>query len=385
MNKVALGVTPIIKDEFGFNNDYIFLNHAAVSPWPKRTADVVSKFAHENVTTGPINYLEWVKVEQKLKDQLATLINAPSPEDIALVKNTSEGLSLVAYGIEWSAGDNIVTTNQEFPSNRIVWESLENQRVELRQIDIARQESSPEEALEQACDENTRLLTVSSIQFASGFALDLTRLGKFCKANGILFCIDAIQSLGALQFDVQACHADFVIADGHKWMMAPEGIGLFYCNKNQQDQLKLYEYGWHMVDQPTDYDRKDWVVANNARRFECGSPNMIGIHALSASIGLLLEIGMATVEKMVCAVGLHLEKLLAAIDQLTIVNRKYRKGGIVAFCHHAIPSDRLYKEMTNNNIVCALRSGSIRLSPHFYTQYMQVNEAVRIIESIIMK
>ncbi|MGR8942282.1 MAG: aminotransferase class V-fold PLP-dependent enzyme, partial [Gammaproteobacteria bacterium] len=212
--------------EFPLAEDLIYFNHAAVAPWPARTRRAVAEFAEQNCRYGAAFYPDWLKKEGLLREQLQALINAPSADDIALVKNTSEALSFVAYGLEWRAGDNIVSSNEEFPSNRLPWESLAAQGVELRQADLY-SAASPEEALFAAVDRNTRLLTISSIQFATGLRLDIERIGAFCKQRGILFCVDAIQSIGAVRFDVQACQADFVMADGHKWMFGPEGLGVF--------------------------------------------------------------------------------------------------------------------------------------------------------------
>ena len=211
--------------EFPLATELIYLNHAAVAPWPKRTCDAVCLFAQQNTNYGSSFYLDWLKKETELRVQLQTLLNAPSVTDIALVKNTSEALSFVAYGLEWNLDDNIVTSNEEFPSNRIVWQSLANQGVELREADL-RSTNTPEEALLALVDEHTRLITISSIQFATGLRLDIDKIGQFCRQHHILFCIDAIQSLGAVEFDVQKCQADFVMADGHKWMLGPEGVGV---------------------------------------------------------------------------------------------------------------------------------------------------------------
>jgi len=373
----------LIDSEFRIAADYIFLNHAAVSPWPQRTADAVERFARENLIFGPIHYPDWLDVEMQLRRQLATLINAPSSDDIALLKNTSEGLSLVAYGLDWHAGDNIVSSNQEFPSNRVVWESLGNQGVELRQVDLIRAGSTPEAELEAACDENTRLLAISSVQFASGLTLDLQRLGRFCRQNDILFCIDAIQSIGALAMDVQAIEADFVVADGHKWMLGPEGLALFYCRAERREHLRLRQFGWHMLEKPGDYDLREWRPAATAQRFECGSPNMLGIHALSASIGLLLEAGIAAIEGLVHARAEFLAERLKAIQGVQIRDEVFRNSGIVAFGHPDVNSEALFKALQKQKVICALRSGAVRLSPHFYTAEAALEQAVGYVDAFI--
>jgi len=373
----------LITNEFPFSSDYTFLNHAAVSPWPRRTARAIQAFADENVHTGPVFYPRWMAVEDNLRKQLAELINAPSAEDIALLKNTSEGLSVVAYGIDWQAGDNIVTSNQEFPSNRIVWESLSDQGVTLREADIGA-EMGPEAALEALCDENTRLMAISSVQYATGLTVDLVRLGSFCRANDILFCIDGIQSIGALQMDVQAIEADFLIADGHKWMMAPEGLALFYCRESRRNQLKIRQFGWRMIENPIDFDQRDWSPATSARRFECGSPNMLGIHGMSASIGLLLEVGMPVIEQQVCAGGDYLAESLKKMDGISICAEDTRCGGIVAFRHAEIAVEVLYNRLQTHNIICAVRAGAIRFAAHFYTHRALLDHALEAVEEILL-
>ncbi|MDD5112872.1 MAG: aminotransferase class V-fold PLP-dependent enzyme [Methylobacter sp.] len=369
--------------EFPLTDELIYLNHAAVAPWPKRTGDAVVKFAEQNTRYGSHFYLDWMKKEDELRCQLQALLNAPSADDIALVKNTSEALSFVAYGLPWQAGDNIVSSNQEFPSNRLPWESLADQGVEFRQADLADAET-PEDALFALVDSNTRLLTISSIQFASGLRMDLERIGEFCKQRDILFCIDAIQSLGAVQFDVQAYQADFVMADGHKWMFGPEGLGVFYTTPEARDKLKLTQYGWHMMKDTHNYENKPWEVHPTARRFECGSPNMLSIHALSASLSLLLETGMAAVEALVVERSEYLKGAIAKNDQLILLSLRQNrlKSGIVIFKHQKIANEVLYEHLQKNGVVCALRGGGIRFSPHFYNTFEDIDRAFAIISDI---
>ena len=217
---------------------------------------------------------------------------------------------MVAYGLDWRAGDEIVISDQEFPSNRIVWESLAPLGIKVVQVDMANS-SSPEQALIAALTSKTRLLSVSSVQYASGLVLDLQLLGAECRRRGVIFCVDAIQSIGVKPFDVQVCQADFVMADGHKWMLGPEGLAVFYCRREWIPRLTLRQFGWHMVEAVGDYDRKDWRPAASARRFECGSPNMLGVHALHASLSLLLEVGIHQVSDLVSSKVSYLIDILS--------------------------------------------------------------------------
>ncbi len=369
--------------EFALRPGLLYLNHAAVSPWPERTRRAIEAFARENVTEGALHYPRWVRTENRLRERLAKLINASSAQEIALLKNTSEGLSVIAWGLDWRPGDNIVSSDEEFPSNRIVWESLSTRGVELRQVPL-REHNSPEEALLEQMDANTRLLAISSVQYASGLRLDLQRLGKHCRKRGILFCVDAIQSVGALVTDVQRDNIDFLVADGHKWMLGPEGIALFYCRAELRDRLRLYQYGWHMVEAHTDYDRREWQIARSARRFECGSPNMLGIHALDASLSLLLECGMEGVERRVLENSQYLLDAIGELEhyQLLTSVKESRHAGIVTFRHRTLAGEKLFRLLSDKGVVCALRGGGIRFSPHFYTSKPLLERAVSLLREL---
>jgi len=359
-------------DEFPLEHDLIYLNHAAVGVWSRRTAEAVQQFAHENMQQGATDYPQWMKVEKALRQQLKTLLHADSVDDIALLKNTSEGLSVVAYGLDWQTGDNLVISNQEFPSNRIVWESLKTLGVEIRIADIAG--NDPEAAMLACCDGNTRLLSVSSVQYGTGLRMDLQHLGEACQKYDIFFCVDAIQSLGALDMDVQSIHVDAVVADAHKWLLGPEGLAVFYISPTWRQRLKLHQFGWHMVENIGDFDATSWLSATSARRFEAGSPNMLGIHALHASLSLLLEIGMHHIERMVLEHTSTLSNMVLADKRLQLLSpsQSQRCSGIVTFRFNDLNSKEhqmLYQTLMKNRLICAYRAGGIRFSPHFYTPH----------------
>jgi len=369
----------LIKQEFKLDDSLIYLNHAAVAPWPTRTKEAVIQFANENAQLGAKHYLQWMEVETHLKQQLTSLINAPSVDDIALLKNTSEALSFVAAGLRWKSGDNIVISNQEFPSNKIVWQRLKEYGVELREVDLSSQDT-PEAALIKAIDNRTRLLSISSVQYASGLRIHLERLGAYCKRNKVLFCVDAIQSIGALEFDVQAIQADFAMADAHKWMCGPEGVALFYCHADVRQDLELTEYGWRMLEDMNNFTAKSWQAAKSARRFECGSPNMLGIHATNASISLLLEIGLANIEQLLLERTRHTIECIQKMNHLELISSTSndRIAGIVTFRSQKIESAKLYKTLMEKNVICAHRGGGVRFSAHFYTDKDQIQDAVEL-------
>ena len=371
-----------MKPYFKLDKNIVHLNHAAVAPWPLVTRDAVIAFATENAAIGSQNYDLWMQTEQQLKQKLKHLINARSTDEIAILKNTSEGLSLIAQGLAFNPGDNIVIPAEEFPSNKVVWQALQTQGIELRQVPV-QDIDEPEQALIKAMDENTRLLSCSSVQYARGLRLDLDPIGQACRQNETLFCVDAIQSLGAISFDAQACHAYFVVADGHKWMCGPEGTALFYCRQEVQDLLQLRQYGWHMLKDAFDFSHQHTTlqIADNAQRFESGSPNMMGIAALNASLGLLLDIGIEEIQNKLIENADHLIAQLTLGSDITILSptQKGRYAGIITFQKQHVDNVKLYQHLQDNDVICAYRGGGIRFSPHFYTEPQLIDKAITIV------
>ena len=356
------------------------LNHAAVAPWPIRTVEAVTRFAMENGRIGSLEYERWLETEQRLRERLQRLIHARCADEIALLKNTSEGLSFIAQGLDWQPGDNVVITDHEFPSNRIVWEALADRGVETRTASL--DAPDPEAVICATIDDRTRLVSVSAVQYATGLRLDLKRIGRECERREVLFCIDAIQALGAETIDVRKVRADFVVADGHKWMIGPEGLALFYCRRELIPALRLTEYGWHMTNHPGDFDRTDWEPADDARRFECGSPNMLGIHALDASLSLLEEVGLDSVRAAVIERTRHLAERIERLPGFEIVTplEDGRHLGILSFRHETIPTPTLHRALTKAGVLCAQRGGLIRLSPHFHTRLEDLDSVIQVLQ-----
>ena len=372
----------LLQDEFAQAEGLRYLNHAAVAPWPKRATRAVQSFAEENLHLGARDYPDWLIVERRLRERLARLLNSPTTADIALVKNTSEALSFVAFGLDWATGDQVVISDQEFPSNRVVWEALKRFGVEVLQVSL--DVPDPEGALLANCGPRTRLMSISAVQYASGLRLDLPRLGHGCRQSGVLFCVDAIQQLGALPFDAQAIDCAFAMADGHKWMLGPEGLGVFYCRSDLREQLKLHEYGWHMLEHPGDYGRADWEPSRTARRFECGSPNMLGAMALEASLSLLEEVGMAQVALALEERVQWLQDGLARIPGVQLLSplNPGRRAGILNFRLDGWENQALFERLRAEQVVCAQRGGGIRFSPHFYTQPRVIEETLSLLRQM---
>lgn len=366
--------------EFPVDPSVIYLNHAGVGPWPVRTRQAIAAFADENLRFGATRYLDWLATEAQLKERLARFLGTGTADDIALLKNTSEGLSMVAAGLDWRAGDNVVISDQEFPSNRLPWEALQARGVSLRVA--ALDTADPEAALVSLLDERTRVLAVSAVQYATGLRLDLARLGGACRANGTLFCVDAIQQLGALRFDAAAAQADVVVADAHKWLLAPEGTAVFYTSPAARERIAPTQFGWHMVEHYGDFLRQDATPARSARRYECGSPNMLGVHALSASLSFFEEAGMAEVESRVLANAEFLAREITALPGWSLLSRRDDPrfhSGIVTVRHASGRHAEIQRGLKARGVVCIERGGGIRLSPHAWLEREALARAVTIL------
>jgi len=381
---VHIPTTGIPLDEFPILNHGLYANHAAIAPWPRTSSQAVVEFVLENCEIGPEKYGRWLLREKNLREKLAGLINAVSADDIALLKNTTEGICTVANGIDWRSGDNLVLPASEFSSNRLPWLALQQSGVEIREVDI-RSTEKPEQALLAHMDERTRLLSVSAVQWTDGLRLRLETLGTACQQNNVLFFVDAIQQLGALRMDVQACGIDFLAADGHKWLLAPEGVAVFYCRESARTRLQLRQHGWRMVDEPYQFNRDQWQPSETATRFEAGSPNTLGQTALHASVGLLQDVGMPQIEAYITANALALSEGLTDIAGLELVRPfdLQRVSGIVSFRSPGRDLAKFHQALKRRQLVCAVRGDAIRLSPHFYQAGKPLLEMLNVIEDTI--
>ncbi len=359
--------------QFPQDDDVVYLNHAGVGVWPLHTAETVQQFADECLRRGAADYPGWVEVEDRLRGRLARLMGVDHPADVALVPNTSVGLSLVAFGLDWRPGDEVVINDQEFPSNRWVWEALEQRHgVNVRRVRLD-DGPTPEDALIAALGPRTRILPVSSVQYGTGLRMDLEQLSQACRERGVLLCVDAIQTLGALRLQVDA---DVIVADGHKWMLGPEGLGGLYVAPGLRDQLQLFQFGWHMVEHLGEFGRPDWTPASSARRFEAGSPNLLGAHALEASLAVLEQAGMANVERAVLDNAQRVQEGARRLGfEVVTPGDERRHAGIVTFRVPGAEPEALLGKLRQAGVPCAARCGGIRFSPHFYTSADDLEEA----------
>lgn len=363
------------REQFPITRNYNFQNHAAVAPLSRPAADAMRRYLdraadHSYVKSG------FYREAERVRAGVAHLIHA-NADEVTFTKNTSEGLSLVANGLTWQSGDNIVTTNVEFPANVYPWQALRERGVQVRTV-LEEDARIPMERLLETIDARTRLVAISSVQFASGYRTDLATLGEYCQSKGVLLCVDAIQSLGAFPIDVQAMRIDFLAADAHKWLCGPEGVGLFYVRKELQGHLRPTSLGWMSMKDPFNFERYQFEFAESARRYDAGSYNLVGIFGLGGAIDLIREIGLENISR----------RLLHLTDRLTtgLRDRGYRvvsarspteSSGIVAFFSDRHDLFEVQKHLEGEHrIVIAVRAGRLRASPHFYTTEREIDQLI---------
>lgn len=375
---MPIDVAPIRAAEFPVTERYIYLNHAGVSPIPAAAAAAGSRLLSRIRDEGASRPRKWLEESEAARARFAALIGA-SPDEIAFIKNTSEGLSFISAGFPWKEGDNLVTADVEFPSNIYPWLRLEAHGVEVRLVK-AREGRVPKEDLFAACDGKTRLIALSSVEFANGYRNDLAPIGEFCRKQGIFFCVDAIQSLGVLPMDVKACGIDALAADGHKWLLSPEGIGGFYLSREVLEMVEPVVLGWHSVRNRFDFERYDFRLSPDARRFEPGSFNAVGIAAFDASLELLLGIGVERIwERVRRLTEGVLESAERAGYEIVSPRNPEERSGIVTFRVPGVDPLALWKSLLERNVVCSPRSGGIRVSPHFYNTPWEIERFFEIL------
>lgn len=371
------------RSDFPIVDRCIYLNHAAISPWPAPVVAAMQAFVDDNHDNGPLNYAAWMRLEQRLRKRAAALIGAESSDDIALVKNTSEALNLVARGLDWQPGDAVVFPAGEFPSNALPWRALADKGVAVGEVEL--DVADPEATLIAALDRRVRLLAFSSVRYDTGLCLDIERLGRAARAHGALVCVDAIQHLGARPLDVAELPVDFVAAGSHKWLLAPEGLGLFWSAPAARARLRQTHYGWRMREDMFNFDSDHGVLPESGRRFEPGTLNNAGIRGLDAALGLLLETGMNAIAGAIEQRTGRFMEGLADLPDISLITPSApdRHAGIVAFRPARADSRRLLELLRAADIHAAGRGGGVRLSPHFYTPESQIDRTLEVIRDAV--
>lgn len=370
------------RSEFPVTETYIYMNHAGVAPLSRRVQDVMTGFIKDATVNGAVNADDWAETAEICRAAAAQLLNADTTE-IAFMKNTTQGILIAANGIDWREGDNVVTTGVEFPANVYPWWSLkERYGVQTRMVP-ERDGRIHIEDIAAAMDARTRAVTISHVEFASGFRNDIQALGNLCREHNVWFIVDAIQSLGAIEVDVKSCNIDILAADGHKWLLAPEGAAIFYCADAKRDQLINTNIGWSSVVNPRDFLNYDLTQKPDATRFEEGSYNSVGLYGLKAAIDLLLDIGIPTIEGRVLELTKRLRGGLEAKGYRVITSKTdSERAGIVIFESERHTPVENYEMLRAENIITAERGSGVRVSPHFYNTISEVERLLEVLPDL---
>jgi len=359
---------PIVKER-------VFLDHAALSPLSKTIVADIRELLEDYSMYGSLKWEKWFNKVEDARVFAARLINCTADE-ISFAVNTSDAIMYVVEGLDWKSGDNIVSVEREFTANYYPWTSLKVDGVELKLIPQDGGRFRIED-IKKAINSRTRLVTISWVQFLSGFRAPLKEIGELCRRKNVLFAIDAIQALGALELDVRECGIDFMFCGGPKWLLSPLGTGIFYCRKDLVERLRLRRLGWMSVKEPFDFQNLSQPLKDSARRFEYSNLNQAGLIGLCRALQTFLEIGPENIEERI----LYLTDLIAdgiAGKDIPIYSPRNdgEKSGIISFALGE-KTQTLYDKLTKEDITVSLREGMIRVAPHYYNNEGDIDAFLR--------
>ena len=378
----ALDIQRIRDAEFPVVKSWTFFNHAACSPLPARAVQAMQAQVQEQSFHGNLGNPLWSKNRERVRALAARLINA-YPDEIALVGNTADGLNIAANGFNWSPGDNVVTTNVEYPANMYPWLNLARRGVQVRAV--------PErlgriciDDIKAAIDGRTRMLAISWVEFASGFMNDLTALGALCREHGLLFVVDAIQALGAFPLDVKAARIDVLACGGHKWLLGPRGCGIFYCSREALQKIEVSIAGAYSVVDDHNYLDYNLTFKPDSRRFEHGTENAVGIAGLRSSLELIMEVGREAIrDRIIALTDEFCEKCCAEGYTITSSREEGEASGLVFFERKGEDMEKLAAYLQKERLVLSLRDGRLRFAPHFYNTREEVDALVSALRAYV--
>jgi len=345
---------------FPVTRQFAYFNAAAVAPLSTRARNAMRRLIREQCDRGAVHYAEWFDTYDRCRDAAARLVGASSDE-IALVSNTSAGITTIAAGLHARAGDNVVIPDAEFPANVYPW--MAQRGVEVRRVPKRDGCLLPGEVARYV-DARTRAVSVSSVDWLTGHRADLKAIGEVAHDRGALFVVDAIQGLGALPLDVEECRIDAFAADGHKWICGPEGAGILYVRREARERIAATRPSWLSVRHPTRFLDYDLAPAPTARRYEDGTPNTCGIYGLRAALELILEVGIENIAERVLALAQLVRDGARARGVPLACDRDDEASGITSFRLDDAPVYATALE--GRGVIVAAREGHLRVATHHY-------------------
>jgi cysteine desulfurase / selenocysteine lyase len=362
-----------------------YFDHAAVAPLPAPARKAIQIWLDQATDEGDVAWAHWARRMEELRQTAARLINA-EPREMALVPNTTAGISLVAEGFPWKAGDNVVTLANEFPSNQYAWMNQSPKGVEVRRVAVEGGVVDLDR-LAGVCDDRTRIVSVSWVGFATGWRIDVRQVADICRRRGALLFLDAIQGLGVFPLDARTDGVDFLAADGHKWLLGPEGAGLFFVRHEHLALLRPLNVGWNSVTQGNDYSRIELDIRDEAARYEGGSQNMIGFTGLAASLDLLTSLGAGphaspVAEQVLAITDYACEKLQEIGATLHAPRTASNCSGIVTFDLPGHDPNLIRRRLEAAKIIVRCRAGGVRISPHGYATTGEIDHLISELKAI---
>ncbi len=369
------------RSEMPVSEKWAYFDHAAVAPLPARCRDAIVEWTGQAAENGDAVWPNWARRLEAARGVAADMIAAKAAE-IAFVPNTTAGITLVAEGFPFQPGDNIVTFANEFPSNLYPWMAQAYRGVETRRVPV--DDGIPDlKRLEEACDDRTRIISVSWIGYGTGWRLNPANIAEIADRVGALFFLDAIQGLGVFPLDVDSVKVDFLAADGHKWMLGPEGAGLFYCRGEHLETLRATGVGWNSVSHRYDFKHIDLDLRDSAARFEGGSQNMVGLHGLAASLDLLFAYGVGSRHSRIAERILEItdhacERLQSAGARIISQRNRDSRSGIVVFEKPGTDSTVLRNAAMDAGVVICCRGGGVRIRPDAFNNESDIERLVEV-------
>ncbi len=368
-------MTPLPRSEFAVTESFAYLNHAAVGVLPLRTREALRAFIEAHSGGGVIGTFPYERKMPEYRATIARFIGA-QPGTIATLRNTSDGANVIARGLRWNAGDEVLLPDNEFPANAYPWLALRDRGVQIRYVETSRERLTPD-VLRRRITPRTRVVTVSWVSFEDGYRHDLAALASICRKHGALLCVDAIQGLGAFPIDVQAAEIDALYCGGAKWLMALQGVSFLYVRSELLDRLDLGMPGWRSVDDIWDFLNYDQRPAPDATRFEGGTPNFIGALSLHESLQVLQTAGTARIASHVLALTDRLvEGLHSAGAHVESMRGSCESSGIVLFTLPDADPVALGKALQAQGIVTTYRPGGVRVAPHGYNTMDEIDALI---------
>jgi selenocysteine lyase/cysteine desulfurase len=369
-----------LRSLFPATSGYAYLNSAAVSPMPTTAIEAINTQLRDVASHGSLHYQDWIDTKERARGLIAEMLHVRA-EQIAFTRNTSDGFASIANGLDWKSGDNIVSFANEFPSNFYPWRRIRDEfGVELR-LAPEREGRIDLDELIALIDGNTKVVAISSVQYASGFRADLELVGRATRAVDALFCVDIIQGFGALPYDLPAEFVDAACGAGHKWLCAPEGCGIIYLSDRARERVKPTLVGWISVETPWDFIDREQPFRPNALAWESGTGNSSLFYGLEQSLKLLHEAGAENIEQHLSGLTDQLCVSLAGRDYEIVSSRTPgERSAIVCIKHTAgLGANQVAAHLEQANVIVSPRGDRVRIAPHFYNNSTDIE---RLIEAL---